>query len=307
MSHSESSGLHGCLTYAFFNDYIVIDTETTGLSYNNDQIIELSALKIVNGKCISEFSALVNPKTPIPLDVANLTGITDEMVSDSPSIDKILPDFLDFVGDANIVGHNVSFDLNFINYNCNLYGLDAIMNDYCDTRWIAYYEIPNAPNYKLGTIANMLNIEQSTAHRALADCYTTYKCYEIIKDTQQEANPRKRTFIHNSFEADSKTVAVNSPQYEIDFRDVTDLKICLTGEFYIGSRNVIEDLLKERGAIIKDSITKTLDILIIGSLGNKNYKDGKHGTKELKALNFISRGVPITIVNENDFFKIIEI
>lgn len=309
MSHSESTGLHGNLTYTIFNNYTVIDIETTGLVYNSDKIIELSAIKVINGKCVSEYSTLVNPGVQIPQSIIDKTGITDEMVKDFPTIEIILPDFLDYVGDTNIVGHNVSFDLNFINYNCTLYNFDAIMSNYCDTRWISHYEIPDAPNYRLETIAKILNIEQTTAHRALADCHTTFECYEKIKQIQYTTMPKRRTFNHDTYqyESDIKIDTINPLKHDIYFQDITGLKICLTGEFNTGTRNEIINILEERGAIIKTSVSKNLNILLVGSLGSDLYKGGQHGTKETKALELISKGAEINIINENDFFKTAEI
>ena len=98
--------------------YVVFDLETTGFSPKNDKIIEIGAVKVKNGKIIDSFSEFVNPRRPIPYKITELTGISDDMVRYSDSIDFVLPRFMDFIGDAAVVAHNASFDCSFIEKNC---------------------------------------------------------------------------------------------------------------------------------------------------------------------------------------------
>ena len=104
--------------------YIVFDIETTGFSSIRDSIIEIGAVKVQDGRIVDRFSTFVNPKRPIPFEITNLTSITDEMVMDSPGIETILPQFLEFVGDGVLVAHNAGFDVGFIEQNCRNLGLD---------------------------------------------------------------------------------------------------------------------------------------------------------------------------------------
>lgn len=98
--------------------YVVFDLETTGFSPIKDKIIEIGAVKVENGKITERFSTFVNPKIPIPFRITQLTSITDQMVMDAPDIDTVLPQFLEFIGDAVLVAHNASFDVGFIEQNC---------------------------------------------------------------------------------------------------------------------------------------------------------------------------------------------
>ena len=102
--------------------YVVFDLETTGFSSIKDKIIEIGAVKVENGVITDKFSTFVNPKVPIPFEITNLTGITDDMVMEAPDIETILPQFLEFVGDAVLVAHNASFDVSFIEQNCQISG-----------------------------------------------------------------------------------------------------------------------------------------------------------------------------------------
>ena len=93
-------------------DYVLFDLETTGLSCRNDEVIEISALKVKDGSVEDEFSTLVNPGMPIPFMASEVNGITDDMVKDSPDFKTALGQFIEFAGDFVLVGHNiVSFDM----------------------------------------------------------------------------------------------------------------------------------------------------------------------------------------------------
>ena len=91
--------------------YVVFDLETTGFSSVKDKIIEIGAVKVVEGRITERFSTFVNPKRPIPFEITQLTGISDQMVMDAPDIESVLPDFMEFVGDAVLVAHNAGFGL----------------------------------------------------------------------------------------------------------------------------------------------------------------------------------------------------
>ncbi|MBO5387748.1 MAG: 3'-5' exonuclease, partial [Lachnospiraceae bacterium] len=88
----------------YVSDYVVFDLETTGISCKNDSIIEISAVKVINGQVIDTFSTLVNPMRPIPYGATAVNGITDEMVKDEPTIKQVLPEFISFIGDMVLVG-----------------------------------------------------------------------------------------------------------------------------------------------------------------------------------------------------------
>lgn len=101
----------------FHGDFVVFDIETTGFSPVNNRIIEIGAVKVSEGKIVDRFSSFVNPDVPVPFEIVKLTGITDSMVSEAPFIDTVLPQFLDFCGDAVLVAHNANFDMSFIKEN----------------------------------------------------------------------------------------------------------------------------------------------------------------------------------------------
>ena len=156
--------------------YIVFDIETTGFSSIRDKIIEIGAVKVVNGEIVDKFSTFVNPERPIPFEITNLTSITDEMVMGSSSIDVLLPQFLEFVGDGVLVAHNAGFDVGFIEQNCRNLGL----NDrfvYLDTVALARVLLPTLSKYKLNIVAKALNISLENHHRAVDDAGATAEIF----------------------------------------------------------------------------------------------------------------------------------
>ncbi len=160
-----------------FNDtFVVFDLETTGFSAEVDRIIEIGAVKIKNGEIVDNFSKFVNPKIPIPFRIEKLTGINDSMVMEAEPIEKILPEFLEFCGDAVMVAHNAGFDTSFIINNAERLGIKydpTIM----DTVLLAQFVIPNLHNYKLDTLCKHLAVSLENHHRAVDDAQATAYIY----------------------------------------------------------------------------------------------------------------------------------
>ena len=165
----------------YVKDYVVFDLETTGLSPETDEIIEISGIKVRKGTVIEEFTTLVNPSRPIPYSATRINGITNEMVENAPLLKHALNDFLTFIGDDILVGHNIhNFDLNFLrNGACRELG-QSIQNDYVDTLSLAKICLPQLPRHRLTDLAEHFHIETKGAHRALNDCVMNQLCYEKL-------------------------------------------------------------------------------------------------------------------------------
>ena len=162
-------------------NYVVFDLETTGVSPSNDEVVEISALKVENGLVSSEFSTLVNPGQHIPYFASEVNGITDDMVADAPCFEKALKDFLAFTGDLVLVGHNIhSFDMKFIYRDTARYFGKTVGNDYADTLYLARAVYPLLSCHKLTYLADYLGLSTEGAHRALNDCRMTLVLYEKI-------------------------------------------------------------------------------------------------------------------------------
>ena len=162
------------------NDFCLVDIETTGFSLTNDEIIELSAIKVRNLKRVEDFSMLINPKKSINSFITGLTGISNTMVKNQPDIKVAMKKFRDFTQDDIILGHNIRFDAGFIHREMKINFNENFSNNLVDTVALAKRAY-RLENYKLSTIANHLNIDTKGAHRGLKDCEMTYLIYLDIK------------------------------------------------------------------------------------------------------------------------------
>jgi len=162
-------------------NYCIFDLETTGISSEKDDVIEISAVKVIGGNVVEEFSTLVNPKRPIPYGASDVNGIYDDMVKDAPVFEHALADFLDFVGDLVLVGHNIhAFDMKFIYRDAEKYWGKTIANDYIDTLLIARACLPQLSCHKLTALAEYYGINSDGAHRALNDCRMNQQIFECL-------------------------------------------------------------------------------------------------------------------------------
>ena len=167
--------------------YVVFDIETTGFSPLRNKIIEIGAVKVKNGQIIDRFSEFINPEVPIPFKITKLTSITDEMVMNAPPIEVILPRFVEFCKDCVIVGHNVAFDISFINQNCRNLGIDA---DYTtvDTLGLSRVFFPLQAKHTLDAVAKTLGVILEHHHRAVDDAECTALIFLKFLPMLQEKN-----------------------------------------------------------------------------------------------------------------------
>lgn len=181
-------------------DYVLYDLETTGISSLYDEVIEISAVKVRNGKIVDEFSELVNPGRPIPYAASSVNNISDKMVENARSFEKVLPEFLAFARDDVLAGHNIAgFDMKFLYRDCEKYFGQTLTNDYIDTLAIAKLCFPEWKHRKLSDLAEHYGISTKGAHRALADCRMNQQVFELMakesggtsaKQTEEKICPR---------------------------------------------------------------------------------------------------------------------
>lgn len=167
--------------------YVVFDIETTGFHAMSDSIIEIGAVKVVEGKIVDKFSSFVNPKRPVPFEIEKLTGITDAMLIDERVIEEVLPEFLAFCEDAIMVAHNADFDMGFIKENAKRQGVDWNPT-YVDTVGLARTLLPALSRYKLDTVAKALKVSLENHHRAVDDAGATAEIFEKFIVMLKEQN-----------------------------------------------------------------------------------------------------------------------
>ena len=243
--------------------YCVLDLETTGISITTEKITEVGIMKVKNGEVIDEFEIFVNPEKPIPQRVIEVTNITDEMVKDAETIDKVFPKILEFVGDSIIVAHNASFDVGFLKHNAKLLGYE-FNNTYIDTLPLAKDLFPDLKKYKLGKIADSLGIEVDVAHRALADVDTTVKVFNVMLKKLKDKG------INTVDEIDSATKDPEAQKEE--FKKQRSYHAIILAKNYVGLRNLYKlvsishlHYFYKNPRILKSIYKKYSEGLILGS------------------------------------------
>lgn len=169
--------------------YIAFDIETTGLSPQDNEIIEIGALKVRDGKVHSRFMEFIRPKSSIPGNITNLTGISNEMVVSAGSLEQILPEFLKFCESDVLLGHNVLFDYSFVKTGADHLGL-PFEKDGIDTLKIAKTVHRELPSRSLESLCRHYRIENTTAHRAYHDALATAKLYQTLAHYFEEKEPQ---------------------------------------------------------------------------------------------------------------------
>ena len=166
----------------FPSNYVLFDIETTGLDPEYDEIIEIGAIKVDNNKVMDEFHSLIKPDNEIDEFITNLTGITNEMVENAPNIEEVLPNFINFIGDEILIGHNVNFDINFVYDKTVNLGLGIVKNNYVDTMRLSRILLPELPHHRLKDLAEYYEIDTKGNHRASKDVQITNEVYLKLYD-----------------------------------------------------------------------------------------------------------------------------
>lgn len=282
-------------------DFCVLDLETTGLSPNWDEIIEVCILRVRNGKIADTYHSLVKPIRPIDPFITSITGITNEMVADSPNIEDISDEIRTYIADDVIVGHNISFDIKFL-----LESSVSIQSNYLDTLRISRKVFPEQPSHSLSYLADALDLEHSPNHRSEDDCIATFLLYEacinrIVEDGIDIENlfkraPRNRTKPN----PDDILQTVDGIDEDSAFWGKV---IVFTGALEKMTRVQAWQMVRNLGGIPDDGVTKKTNILVIG---DEDYKSEVKSSKRKKAEKIQSDGLEIEIMNETAFLDLID-
>lgn len=284
------------------SDYCVIDLETTGLSFYYDNILEIGILKVINNQVVETYNQLINPGIPIPDFITDLTGITDDMVKNEPTINSVKGDVLNFLADNIIIGHNTSFDLNFIKTKFDV----ELSNKYIDTLQFSRKLYPELKKHRLTDLTNYLNIHNNK-HRALGDCMSTKELYDHIKEKMAINNLEiSDIFYTKSYKNGIDVTTINPQSYDIDENNFFYEKHCVfTGTLEKMVRKEAMQIVVNVGGILDKSVTRATNYLILGNNDYcKSIKDGK-SSKHKKAEQLKANGQDIEVIDEFTFYKLI--
>lgn len=297
------------------SSYCIIDIETTGLSPDFDSIIEVSAVKYVDGKEVGNFTSLIKPEetyddgTYIDDFIEKLTGITNEMLSTAPDPMPVFKQFKDFIGENILIGHNVNFDINFLYDNFEHYLSEKLDNDFVDTMRFSRFLHPEEAHHRLEDLAERYKIDYSGAHRSLNDCYITHACYEHLQEEMIQSSGSLDSFIDSwkKHKRGLKATDIQASKGSFDITHPIYGKVCVfTGTLEKMARKDAMQLVADIGGINADSVTKKTNYLI---LANNTYcpliKDGK-SNKQKKAEKLKLEGYDIEVIPENVFYDMFE-
>ena len=299
---------------AFPDTYCVIDVETTGRSPQWDHIIEVAALKIKDGQEVGRFTSLIQPPSMpggafVDDFIAALTGITDEMLADAPFAPDVLAEFAAFVGDAPVVGHCVSFDINFLYDSFDRYLDRPFSSDYIDTLRIARKLHPEMSHHRLADLVDHFGVTHNEVHRAMGDVEATAECFARLKAEALERHGDEEEF-RKAFQSGGghsvKAADIQGDAQKIDEDSPIFGCACVfTGKLEKFTRAEAMQIVADLGGINQDGVTKTTRYLI---LGNNDYcasiKDGK-SNKQKKAEKLALKGTGIEILPETAFYDML--
>jgi DNA polymerase-3 subunit epsilon len=167
-------------------EYVVLDTETTGLRPGPDRVIEIAGIRLRGSEIINSFQTLINPNRRLPPFIVSFTGISQDMVAHAPLAQEIVPDFLRFIEGAVLVGHNIGFDIGFLTYEAQLLG-QPFPIDGLDTIMLARRFLPGLKRFKLDLVAQHLKIPAANRHRAMGDTKVTAAIFlKLLEYAQQQ-------------------------------------------------------------------------------------------------------------------------
>lgn len=283
-----------------FKDYIVFDFETTGLSPRTCSIIEVGALKVRNGEVVDTFSSFINPHEPLPEAIVKLTGITDEDLSNAPDLSAVLPAFISFCEDLPLVAHNAYFDLSFFGHACTKLEINHSVC-FIDTLTLSRISFPELPTHKLGDLILCLHLPTPPQnHRAVDDVVCTN--YLLLRCL--ESYPEEYTYKYNSSQKTSLANLVPSGEVSPD-HPLYQKSIVFTGELSI-SRKLAAQLATDVGALVKSSVSKKTDYLVVGVQDTEKVGAAGISSKEQKTLDLINQGVPVSILDEAAFMQLLK-
>jgi len=243
--------------------YCVLDLETTGFSPLTEKITEIGIMKLKEGKVIDQLSCFVNPQKPIPARVVEVTNITDYMVQDAETIEKVFPKILDFIEGSVLVAHNADFDIGFLKHNAKVLGYDFDFT-YLDTLSLAKELFPDYKTYKLGRIAKNLGIKVVVAHRALDDVDTTVKVFNIMLEKLKERGAKTIE--------DIDILGSDEKSKKEEYKKVRTYHAIILAKDYVGLKNLYKlvsyshlDYFYKKPRILKSIYKKYSEGLIIGS------------------------------------------
>lgn len=289
------------------SQYIVLDIETTGLSHSKDKIFQIAANKYVNGKLHSRYHTYLNPGFPLNPYITQLTGITTAMVASVPAIQEVKQAFLDFIGNAPLVGHNIyAFDVPFLRAQLHV----DICNTLIDTLTLSRNVFPGLPSYSLEFLDQALHLSDLDHHNAANDILITdalyhacqspekYQAYLADKDALSKIPIKSKSPYFHQIDIHAFTPTDSAA---IPDTPLTGRNIVFSGAFSM-SRESMMQIAVDVGAVLKTSASRKVDYLVVGAQDTR-FTDENGMTGKLRTATALndSNQANIKILDEKAF------
>ena len=232
--------------------FIAVDIETTGLSPEKDHIIEIGALKYVNGKCVETFSELVKPPVSISYRIYEITGINDKTVEHASPISVVMKKFLDFIGEEQVLlGHNLKFDYSFLKTAAKQLGI-SFEKMGLDTLLLARKFLSELPSKNLATVSTHYGIVNERAHRAYEDAKTTAEVFFAMEIQFAERMPE--AFLPKEMQYKVKKVEPATDRQKNYLIDLLKYHKIQVEQFFDERGTTIDDLTKSQASKMIDGM-----------------------------------------------------
>lgn len=285
----------------FPKDYVVLDLETTGLSAKFDAIIEIAVIRYRDDKPKASFSSIINPAMPIPTRIQRLTGITNDDAVKSPYINEVIEHVIDFIGSDYIIGHNINFDINFLNNVCE----SPIANKTINTVRISHKLNPELESHTLDALKDLYNINLSS-HRATSDCESTALVYQTMKkDILSKMTLDEFKAKYKKLKPNQQKITTDKTEFDED-NFFYNKKVVFTGKLEKYTRNEACQIIVDLGGSFTNTVSSKVDVLVVGDTDYSSAIEGRITSKHKKATELQEKGSNIIIISESDFINLIE-
>lgn len=282
------------------DSYVLIDIETTGLSYEYDEIIEIGAIRVENNKIVDEFSELIY-YPDLSKFIIYLTGISQFELNQARKIEDVLLDFSKFIKkDDIILGYNVHFDINFLYDSFEKYINYKFTNDFVDImRFSQKFLLKKLGAIKLAVVSDYFNIEYEKRHRALQDCFTTKAVYDNLKVILKQKIGSIENYNKHLLDTEDLTLEVNTETM------IYNKSFLFTGKLESITRQEASVRVLKKGGIIAKSVNQNLDYLVMGCFDYCKSVNGNLSSKHKKAIELLKNGFDIKIIDEKTFLDLL--
>lgn len=284
------------------NNYVVLDTETTGLNAYRDKIVQIALVTVEDGKVVETYSSFVNPKCHMPFEASRINHITDADLVDAPTAGEISAEVLSKINGKTIVAHNADFDIDFLK-QWYMSSSEPVNVQYIDTLALSRKAFPGRGKYSLQYLIDVFGIERGDAHRADSDALATQQLFELCKEQIPRLSKMK------SYENDllvRHTQIKPTVDYFDEHHPLYQKKIAFTGTMDMPRGEAMQKAVN-CGALLRNSISRRTDYLVCGDLLPSTSGTAAYSKKLVEAEQLNQSGeAHIEIITEQDFYNLIE-